>query len=132
MATTQIDEVELDRIRQDAERVPTLESERDTATRRAHTAEATLAAVRILHREAATVTVSSVEERGLLADLPLTEAGALDEAAYAATVQAFVAEKAEAAGAGKVTGFGSTAVESTTGGDPWAEIDTRLNIGKGA
>ena len=132
MATTQIDEVELDRIRQDAERVPTLESERDTATRRAHTAEATLAAVRILHREAATVTVSSVEERGLLADLPLTEAGVLDEAAYAATVQAFVAEKAEAAGAGKVTGFGSTAVESTTGGDPWAEIDTRLNIGKGA
>ena len=135
MANIQIEETELGRLRQDAERVPTLESERDTANRRAdtaderaNTAEATLAAVRILHREAANVTVSTYEETGLLANLPVSEDGTLNADTYTATVQAFVAEKNEATGAGTVTGFGDTVIESGKIAPSWGDIDARLNI----
>lgn len=117
MATTQIEESELGRLRQDAERVPTLESERDTANRERNEAREALAArdrtdaarvvIATQAREAG-VTFSALEERGLLAALPATEAGDLDEDNYATSVKEAAAVKAEEAGAGKITGFGHT------------------------
>lgn len=130
MATTQIEESQLAALRQDAERVPTLESERDTATRERDEAREALAqrdrtdAARVVietqAREAG-VTFTALETRGLLADLPVTESGDLDEATYTTSVTEAATGKAEQAGAGSVTGFGATVTEN--GGDSYSEAE---------
>lgn len=130
MATTQIEESQLTALRQDAERVPTLESERDTATRERDEArealnardrtDAARAVIETQAREAG-ITFTALEERGLLADLPVTESGDLNKAAYTTSVTEAATVKAEQAGAGSVTGFGTTVTEN--GGDSYSEAE---------
>ena len=117
MGNITIEESEHTRLLEQAGRVTVLESERDTAIteRDAATERATLAEGRLAdrdRRDAAVkiiealdgVTFSPLEQRGLLADLPLAEDGSLDAAAFTTTV----AEAAVAAGAGTVRGYGAS------------------------
>lgn len=96
-----------------AGRVPSLESERDQATQRAEEAERKLAESARLH-DAHTILSESgaeftaLEKRGLLAELPVLESGELDKDAFTRTVTEAAAERAEASGEGRVTGFGDT------------------------
>ena len=115
MGTIQVDETEHGRVTEAAGRVPALESERDTAVRERDEARAErdqlrreTAASRIIAdvtREA-DVSLTSREQRGLLADMPVTESGEIDEAAFRTSVTEAAAEAAEARGAGSTTGFG--------------------------
>lgn len=113
MATTQIEETALAALRQDAERVPTLESDRDTATARAETAEAALAArdrrdqiTRVIESVEGHAALNTLERRGITADA--LDADEVDEAALRTAVAAAVAERAAQSGAGHITGFGQT------------------------
>jgi len=121
MAEVTIEEAELTRLRDDAGRVQTLESERDQARtelaehRRTDRARAIIAE-RARENE---VAFTPLEERGLLADLPLTQEGALDEAAFTTTVNENAAAAKAARGAGQVRGFGGT----TTSGTELSESD---------
>ena len=130
MATTTIEEATLTSLRSDAERVPTLESERDTAIRERDEAreanahrDRTDTARGVIETQAreAGVTFTALESRGLLTHLPVTESGDLDEAAYTTSVKEAAAEKAEQTGAGHVTGFGQTVTEN--GGDTYSEAE---------
>jgi hypothetical protein len=113
MGTIQVDEAEHGRLTEAAGRVTALESERDQANERAATAEAALrdrdlrdSAARII--DTAEAGFTALERRGLLAELPVTQEGALDEAAFTTTVTEAAATRAEANGAGSIRGFGST------------------------
>lgn len=128
MGNIQVDEAEHRRVTEAAGRVPTLESERDTANQRADAAEAKLAerdrkdrAADILAEKAkvAGVTFTALECKGLLAELPVTE-GNLDETTFGATVDTAVTEATAARGTGStVRGFGeSTTVTESTGTTP--------------
>lgn len=126
----QIEEARLRELEEAHGRVPTLESERDTAVRerdeaiaerdRLRTAEAARvradrAAEMIRANEARVaghVDFTALEARGLTADLPLTEAGDLDEEQFTTRVNDAVAEKL--AGAGTVRGFGGQSVNEST------------------
>ena len=68
---------------------------------------------------------SALEKRGLLASLPVTEAGRLDEAKFTEQVTEAATEKAAQAGAGQPQGVGQTAAlnESIT---DWAGFDAEL------
>ena len=133
MATIQIEESELGRLREDAGRVQALETERDTATRERDEARAQLAesqrrtaAKTIVEAQAREhdIAFSPLEERGLLTDLPLTSDGEFDEAAFTETVTTEAARKAEQAGAGVVRGFGaSTNLTEANSGDGISEAD---------
>lgn len=123
MGHIQVDEAEHGRLTEAAGRVPTLESERDTANQRAEAAERKLrdrdntdAATRVIDTQAreAGVTFSALERRGLLAGMPLAESGDLDEAAFTEAVTTAAAEKAAANGAGSIRGFGDTADTGST------------------
>lgn len=121
MGNITIEESEHTRLVEQAGRVTVLETERDTAiserdaaTERATVAEGSLAdrdrqdaARRII--EAAGTTFSPLEQRGLMADLPLAEDGTLDVAAFTTTVT----EAAAAAGAGTVSGYGGSRTDAT-------------------
>lgn len=92
-------------------RVAALESERDTLRRElteANAAADRAAAAQIVaeadHR------FTALETRGLLADLPLTEAGRLDVETFTATVATEAAEAAAREGAGTVRGLGTRSV----------------------
>lgn len=115
MATIQIEEAELGRLRQDSERVQSLESERDTyrAERDALIRESHARRVIDTQAREAGVTFTALEERGLLAGLPATDTGALDEDAYTQSVKEAAATKAETSGRGTVTGFGDVVTESS-------------------
>lgn len=116
MATTQIEEAELGRLREDAERVPTLTSERDTAVQESTRLRDELRTERATNiiNEAAT-DFTPLERAGLLANLPtVEESGDLDADAFRTTVTEAAAERATATGAGTVRSFGNTT--STTGG----------------
>lgn len=81
----------------------------------------------------AEVTFTALERTGLIADLPLTESGELDEAAFTTTVNTHVAAKKKAAGAGTVRGMGGSTLQVVEAADDkLAEIDKRLGIQKGA
>lgn len=117
MGNIQVDEAQYASVTEAAGRVPTLESERDTERRRADAAEARLAerdradAARTIIDARATeagVTFTALETRGLLASLPVTESGDLDEASFTTSVNEAAATKAEETGAGKVRGFGAS------------------------
>lgn len=123
MGTTQIEESALRDLREAAGRVTTLESERDTAikenselkaenatlkesiavrTRRDRAAEIVAA-----EAKAAELTLTPLEVKGLVVDLPVKE-GALDEDAFTKTVQSELTALAES---GRVHGFGGSAGE---------------------
>ncbi len=121
----QIEEARLRQLEADAGRVQTLESERDTATQRAERAERELAESRA--RDAARPIIAAVlaestialpaaavtrATESVLARVPLTEAGQLDETAVrtAATEartaeETYVAQVAESLGAGRPRGL---------------------------
>ena len=139
MSNTTISEARLAELEADAGRVQTLESERDAARRERDEAREALAArdrtdkartiIATQAREAG-ITFTALEERGLLADLPLAESGELDTDAYTRAVTEAAATKATSNGAGKVTGFGTTSDATTdaTESDPWAAADAALKI----
>lgn len=115
--TMEIEESRLATLEEAAGRVPTLESERDSAIRRAEEAEQREAALvrstraqEILSTESRTSSVdfTSLERQGLMASLPQLESGELDVEAFTTTVKEAIAERLEASGSGRVTGFGST------------------------
>lgn len=111
-----IEESELARLREDAGRVPTLTTERDQAVAERDTAiterdEARRELAESRRRDAATeiiaaadVEFSALERRGLLADLPLTEAGELDVEKFKTAVTEAAADSRST---GTVRGFGS-------------------------
>lgn len=128
-----IEESELARLREDAGRVTALEERATTAEQERDNARSELATERRTSRarnligeraRAAQVTFTPLEERGLLAELPTGQDGALDEAAFTTAVDEAAAAVAEARGAGTVTGFGGT----PTGQQPIneADIDTAV------
>ena len=114
----EISEAQLANLTEAAGRVPTLESEREQAIRERDEAREALA--QRDRGDLITATINAVEgansltalERdGLAARVP---AGDVDTAALTAAVEAAVAEFAQRAGAGTITGFGATG--TTTGG----------------
>jgi hypothetical protein len=118
-----------------AGRVPTLTDERDQAVSRAEAAEAALrnhrnvdAARGILAEAAAAsttpVTFSALEQRGILAALPTTDAGDLDAAAFRSAVETEVNAKAKQSGAGRVSGFGVTEDAGGKAVPTWDDIDS--------
>lgn len=130
MATTQIEESELSGLREKAGRVPTLESERDTAAQRAEEAEAraNVAEAELARRdrvaeankvidavaEAKGVEFDGLQRRGLTADLPTTEAGAFDADEFTKTVEseADKALKRASESGGSLRGFGPSSTVS--------------------
>ena len=143
MGLIQVDEAEHGRLTQEAGRVPTLTDERDQAIRRADAAEAALrghrntdAARGILAEAIAAsafpVTFSALEQRGILAALPTTDAGDLDADAFRSAVEAEVSDKAKAGGAGRVTGFGVTEGAGGKEIPTWDSIDSIYGAKKGA
>ena len=128
----QIEEARLRELEEASGRVPTLEAERDTATARAETAERQLAerdrtdrARQIIAERAREneVQFTPLEERGLLADLPLNE-GQLDEATFTTTVNEQAAAAKVARGAGSVRGFGGGAPQDSEISE--SDIDTAV------
>lgn len=126
MGTIQVDESQHAALTEAAGRVPTLESERDTAVRERDEAREALAttlrnaaASTVIDTQAreAGVTFTALERRGLLAELPVAESGELDTAAFTEAVTTAAAEKATAAGAGSIRGFGETATADATESD---------------
>lgn len=122
MGQIQVDEAEHGRLAEAAGRVPALETERDQAVQRAKAAEARLAESAAAIRSARAgqlidavqgVTFTALERRGLLADIPATEAGDLDEAALQARIDEAAAVKAAESGSGQVKGFGQAATTDT-------------------
>lgn len=139
----QIEEGRLAQLEEAAGRVPTIEAERDAARRERDQAVAEARAIRNVEAARAVIaeavaastiptSFTALESRGLLADLPVTAEGGLDAVAYRAAVEAAVAEKASAAGAGKVRGFGASedAGADTKSSTTWGDIDKIM--GKGA
>lgn len=116
----QIEESRLRELEEAHGRVPTLESERDAERTRAEAAEARATALEEANAQRARrdrageiiadrageagVTFTALESRGLVADLPLTESGDLDETAFTTAVDEAAAEKAQHSGAGTVRG----------------------------
>ncbi|WP_460871813.1 hypothetical protein, partial [Nocardioides pakistanensis] len=128
MGNIQIDEAEHRSLVERAGRVDTLESERDTAVRerdeirrerdelRAREAATTRARARVTEANAnlAPATVERIVAEATRT-VPLTESGQLDETRLDTAVDAartaeerYLAGLAESAGAGRITGFGST------------------------
>jgi hypothetical protein len=134
----QIEEARLRQLEEAHGRVPTLESERDAERQRADTAEAKLAealktantavAEKVVREafDAAGVTAPKTVAR-LAASAPLTEAGAVDEAALKTAAEESAAELAEASGAGRVRGFGGDTLP--TDGDALSESDVDAAVG---
>lgn len=110
----QIEEAQLRELEEAAGRVTTLEERATAAEARADLAEGRLTERDRTDRARALIgesdhTFSPLEERGLLADLPLTDDGQLDEATFTTQVNEAGAQSAAAQGVGTVTGFGGTA-----------------------
>jgi cell pole-organizing protein PopZ len=133
MAQIQIEEGEHARLVAEAGRVQTLEAERDAAVQRATVAEGRLTTVDAQTAARPIVTAIFAESTTLpapvvarvvesvVAAAPLTDAGALDEAALRTTAtaartaaEAEVAAIAESLGAGRVRGFGSSTATDLT------------------
>jgi hypothetical protein len=126
MGHIQVDEAEHGRLTEAAGRVPTLESERDTAVAERDTARSELAEAHrlidsgraaTLAREAASTVHVDLDEfqlAGIVADYPRGENGRIDEAAFTERATTAVARIAEARGAGTIRGFGDTAETGST------------------
>lgn len=123
MATTQIEEAELGRLREDSQRVQTAESDKEKAITERDESRAQLAeAHRTIDRAAArdivraqaseaNVAVDDYQVAGIAADYPIKD-GRLDGEKLAESAKTAIAKLAEEAGAGRVRGFGAA-----TGGD---------------
>ncbi|MGN6413797.1 hypothetical protein [Flexivirga sp.] len=133
MGNIQVDEAQYASVTEAAGRVPTLESERDTAVQERDTSRAELAEahrvidkgnahsiVRTAAREAQ-VELDDYQVAGIAADYPTGEDGRLDADKLTESAKTAIAKLAEEAGAGQVRGFGST----TGGGDTISESDAR-------
>ena len=114
----EISEAQLANLTEAAGRVPTLESEREQAIRERDEAREALAQrdrgdliTATINAVEGSNSLTSLERDGLAARVP---AGDVDTAALTAAVEAAVAESAQRAGAGAITGFGATG--TTTGG----------------
>ena len=114
MAQIQIEEAELGRLRADAEREQSLESERDTLARERDEARQALATRERDTLVDATITeadqdnvLTGLERRGLAASVTVNEAGQADIDALRAAATTAVQEAAQRAGAGTVRGFGA-------------------------
>jgi len=125
MGNITIEESEHTRLLEQAGRATVLESERDTAVTERDQARAELGARRMIQALEG-IAFSELEVRGLVAGLPLTEAGLLDEPAFTTILEGEVtrareshARRLEEAGAGTVTGFGAKA-------EPVAKTDAQL------
>ena len=108
----EISEAQLANLTEAAGRVPTLESEREQAIRERDEAREALAQRDRSDLITATInavegadSLTSLERDGLAARVP---AGDVDTAALTAAVEAAVAESAQRAGVGSITGFGRT------------------------
>lgn len=142
MPHTQIEESELSRLRADAGRVPTLESERDAAIERAETAEAKLAVVEtraklrpiVSQVIGASETIPAVMAADTIESVVATlGADATEETAKAAAeaartkAETTVAAIAESLGAGTPRGLGSHTTQPADGTDlTEAELDAEL------
>lgn len=138
MATTQIEESDLARLREDAGRVPTLESERDTARQERDAAlaerdearealaardrDATVARIVGEAAEAAGVQLNEFETAGIASRHVLAQDGTVDEAATRTAFDNAIASLAEANGVGRVRGMGGKVPAPTTG-DAVSEAD---------
>ena len=114
----EISEAQLANLTEAAGRVPTLESEREQAIRERDEAREALAQrdrgdliTATINAVEGSNSLTALERDGLAARVP---AGDVDTAALTAAVEAAVAESAQRAGAGAITGFGATG--TTTGG----------------
>ena len=119
MPKIEIEEAEHTRLVENDGRVTTLESERDTAVTERDAARAELAGERRRNRAMDLVRehahrFSALEARGLVAELPLTEAGEFDEAAFTTQLDEHAATVEAAGGAGTVHGFGSSTEGNST------------------
>lgn len=121
MAQIQVDEAEHQRLTDAAEKVATIEAERDTARQDLEEARKVATEAR-QSAEAATVSrilseagvqFSKWERAGIESSLPRTEDDALDEAAFTERVKEAATEKAAESGAGRPSGMGAVS-ESTT------------------
>ncbi|MEN3123266.1 hypothetical protein [Janibacter sp. LM] len=115
----QIEESRLAQLEADAGRATTAESERDAATARAQAAEARVAAFerreaidRVVNSVEGHDTLNALERRGITADA--LQADELDEDALRTAVESAVADRAAAQGAGRITGFGATVIDTDT------------------
>jgi hypothetical protein len=123
MPKIQIEESEHTRLTETAGRVPTLESERDTAVAERDTARRDLAVERATGRARALIgesehVFSELEADALVADLPLVEAEdaqVLDETAFGERITEAAKKSAAAASAqgGGIQGFGASADTDT-------------------
>jgi hypothetical protein len=122
MGNIQIEESEHTRLVERAGRVDTLETERDTAVQERDTARAAIAErdradrARTIVTECATtanVAFTPLEERGLLAQIPTSDDGSLNEAAFTTLVTEAAATVAASRGAGTVSGYGGTGGPAT-------------------
>jgi hypothetical protein len=141
MGKIQIEEAEHTSLVEKAGRVDALESENATLKADKTKLEEAAAARSRSDRASELITeaagtdvqFTALERAGLVAALPLTESGELDEAAFTTTVNTHVAEKKKAAGAGSVRGFGGTTIGAVESADEkLAAIDAALGIQKGA
>lgn len=130
-----IEEARLRELEEADRRVPMLESERDTAVSERDTARQEVTEA---HREAdeavaariiaeADHDFNALEVRGLLAGIPLTEAGRLDADAFTTAVTEAAATAQEATGAGQVQGLGGSTQPTGQDGDlSESDMDTEL------
>lgn len=132
MGMIQVDEAQHASLTEVAGRVPALTTERDQATRRADVAESDRdryrdrdAARDVIDATEGASSLTPLERRGLLAELPRTEAGAFDRDAFGTAVSEAVAERkriTEAAGRGRITGLGEVAESDTDNAITWDDI----------
>lgn len=132
MGTIQVEEAEHRRLTEAAGRVETLESERDTAVQERDEARGELAGIRrtarareLLSERAAEANVAftPLEERGLMANVPTSEDGTLDEAAFTRSVDEAATTVRESRGEGQVRGFGGTTVTTSSSDADVSESD---------
>lgn len=106
MPKKEIEESEYNRLIEADGRVSTLESERDTAIAERDAERRRNRAMDLVREHDHAFT--PLEARGLVAELPLTEAGDFDEEAFTTTLTEHAATSRAAAGEGQVSGFGQT------------------------
>lgn len=126
-AMPHIEESRLAQLEEADRRVPELQRELDEARSQvseAHREADRAIAARIIAE--ADHPFNQLEQRGLLADLPLTEAGRLDVDAFTPAVAEAAAIAAEATGAGQVRGLGTGSQSSGDEDLSEAELDAEL------
>lgn len=136
MGHIQVDEAEHKRLTEAAQKLTTIEAERDAALQQAKESAAMIAeankatdaaqADRVIADAGVTFTI--LEAKGLRVDMPVDESGRLDVPAFERLVKEAATEKANESGHGRPQGMGAgTGTESTTDISE-AEADIALGI----